>query len=160
VRCCPYPFLFHGTPDKLFLTGVSGSVPRFASLKTRAVEYVGFLLIQRTGKQRKAYGFDSDPLIEVAAQHLRVLDKRTLFRQRVKTITHTVELLNFAQKRNRRHVHATLSESLRRENFRGADLCSGNLEEGSGFDPRVESSHRCRNSGIKRHGHASILQSH
>jgi hypothetical protein len=42
------------TPDKLFLTGVSGSVPRFASLKTCAVEYVGFLLIQRTGKQRKA----------------------------------------------------------------------------------------------------------
>jgi hypothetical protein len=38
------------TPDKLFLTGVSGSVPRFASLKTCAVEYVGFLLIQRTGK--------------------------------------------------------------------------------------------------------------
>jgi hypothetical protein len=30
------------TPDKLFLTGVSGSVPRFASLKTCAVEYVGF----------------------------------------------------------------------------------------------------------------------
>jgi len=33
------------------------------------------------------------------------LDKRMLIRQRVKTITHTVELLNFAQKRNRRHVH-------------------------------------------------------
>lgn len=65
------------TPDKLFLTGVSGSVPRFASLKTCAVEYVGFLLIQRTGKQRKARGLDSDPLIEIAAQHLRVLDKRT-----------------------------------------------------------------------------------
>jgi hypothetical protein len=38
------------------------------------------------------------------------LDKRMLFRQRVKTITHTVELLNFAQKRNRRHVHAVFCE--------------------------------------------------
>jgi hypothetical protein len=122
------------------------------------VEYVGFLLIQRTGKQRKARGLDSDPLIEVAAQYQRVLDKRTLLRQRVKTITHTVELLNFARAIEDMGTH--LSESLRRENFRVADLCSGNLEEGSGVDPRVEPSHRCRNSGIKRHGHASILQSH
>jgi hypothetical protein len=90
----------YGTITKQFESHVRISV-RFC-----AVEYVGFLLIQRTGKQRKAQGFDSDSLIEVAAQHMRVWTKRILFRQRVKTITHTVELLNFAQKRNRRHVHA------------------------------------------------------
>ena len=42
-----------------------------------------------------------------------------LFRQRVQTITHVVELLNFAQNRSRRHGARSFPESLRKENFSG-----------------------------------------
>jgi hypothetical protein len=45
-----------------------------------------------------------------------------LFRQRVKTVTHLVELLNFVQDRIRMHGVRGFLENLRRENFRWADL--------------------------------------
>jgi len=40
-----------------------------------------------------------------------------LFRQRVKTVTYVIELLNFVQDRTRMHGNAAFL-SLRRENFR------------------------------------------
>jgi len=43
-------------------------------------------------------------------------------RQRVKTVTHVVELANFVQDRTRMHGVHSFPESLRRENFRWADL--------------------------------------
>jgi hypothetical protein len=46
-------------------------------------------------------------------------------RQRVKTVTHIVELLNFVQDRIRMHGVRGFLESLRRENFRWADLVQG-----------------------------------
>jgi hypothetical protein len=45
--------------------------------------------------------------------------------QRVKTVTDVVELLSFVQDRIRMHGYATFFESLRRENFRWADLVQG-----------------------------------
>jgi hypothetical protein len=48
-----------------------------------------------------------------------------LFRQRVKTVTHVVELLNFVQDCTRMHGVRCFPESLRRENFRWADLVQG-----------------------------------
>jgi hypothetical protein len=48
-----------------------------------------------------------------------------LFRQRVKTVTHVIELLNFVQDRTRMHVVHGFLKSLRKENFRWADLVQG-----------------------------------
>jgi hypothetical protein len=48
-----------------------------------------------------------------------------LVRQRVKTVTHVVELLNFVQNRTRMHGVRGFPENLRRENFRWADLVQG-----------------------------------
>ena len=45
-----------------------------------------------------------------------------LFRQRVKTVTHVVELLNFVQDRTRMHGVRRFPENLRGEHFRWADL--------------------------------------
>ena len=45
-----------------------------------------------------------------------------LFRQRVKTVTHVVELLNFAQDRIWMQWYTAFSECLMRENFRWAAL--------------------------------------
>jgi len=45
--------------------------------------------------------------------------------QRVKTVTHIVELLNFVQNRIRMHAIRGFQESLRRGNFRWADLVQG-----------------------------------
>jgi len=46
-------------------------------------------------------------------------------RQRVKTVTHVVELPNFVQDRIRMHGVHGFPENLRRENFRWADLVQG-----------------------------------
>ncbi len=46
-------------------------------------------------------------------------------RQQVKTVTHAVELLDFLQDRNRMHGIRGFLESLRRDNFRWADLAQG-----------------------------------
>jgi len=48
-----------------------------------------------------------------------------LLRQRVKTGAHVIELLNFVQDRIRRHGVRGFLESLRRDNFRWADLVQG-----------------------------------
>ena len=48
-----------------------------------------------------------------------------MFRQRVKTVTHVIELLNFVQDRARMHGVRCFPESLRRGNFRWADLVQG-----------------------------------
>ena len=45
-----------------------------------------------------------------------------LLRQKVKTVTHIVELLNFVQDRTVMHGVRGFPESVRRENFRWADL--------------------------------------
>jgi hypothetical protein len=45
-----------------------------------------------------------------------------LFRQRAKTFTHAVELLNFVQDRIRMHRVHGFPENLRRDSFRRADL--------------------------------------
>ena len=45
-----------------------------------------------------------------------------LFRQRVKTVTHAVELLNFVQDRIRMHRVHGFPENLRKDSFRWADL--------------------------------------
>jgi hypothetical protein len=45
--------------------------------------------------------------------------------QQVKTVTHVVELLNFVQDRIRKAWGRGFLESLRRENFRWADLVQG-----------------------------------
>jgi hypothetical protein len=45
--------------------------------------------------------------------------------QRVETVTHVVELLNFVQDRIRMHGVPGFLESLRRGNFRWADLAQG-----------------------------------
>lgn len=49
-------------------------------------------------------------------------------RQRVKAVTHVVELSNFVQNRLRMHGVHGFPASLRRENFRWADLVSENLK--------------------------------
>ena len=46
-------------------------------------------------------------------------------RQGVKTVTHVVELPNFLQDRIRMHCVHGFPKSLRRENFRWADLVQG-----------------------------------
>ena len=48
-----------------------------------------------------------------------------LFRQRVKPVTHVVQLLSFVQDRTRMHGVRSFLESLRRESFRWADLVQG-----------------------------------
>ena len=48
-----------------------------------------------------------------------------LFRQRIKTVTHVIELLDFMQDRSRLHGVHSFPESLRREEFRWADLVQG-----------------------------------
>ena len=45
--------------------------------------------------------------------------------QRVKTVAHVVKLLNFVQDRIQMHGVRGFLESLRRENFRWADLVQG-----------------------------------
>jgi hypothetical protein len=46
-------------------------------------------------------------------------------RQQVKTVTHVVEVLSFAQDRIRRHEAHGFLKSLRRGTFRWADLAQG-----------------------------------
>jgi hypothetical protein len=48
-----------------------------------------------------------------------------LLRQRVRTVTHVVELLNFVQDRIRIHGSRSFPQNLRRENVRWADLVQG-----------------------------------
>jgi hypothetical protein len=48
-----------------------------------------------------------------------------LLRQRIKTVTYVVELLNFVQDRTRMHGARGFPENLRRENFRWANLVQG-----------------------------------
>jgi hypothetical protein len=48
-----------------------------------------------------------------------------LFRQRVKTVAHVVELSRFVQDCIRRHGARGFLANLRRENFRWADLVQG-----------------------------------
>ena len=53
-----------------------------------------------------------------------------LLRQRVQTVAHAVELLNFSQNRNRKHRAPDFRENLiRRKDFRGADLAQRTLRE-------------------------------
>jgi hypothetical protein len=52
-------------------------------------------------------------------------------RQRVKTVTHVVELPNFVQDRIRMHGVHGFPENLRRENFRWADLVHLDPDKGS-----------------------------
>jgi hypothetical protein len=77
-------------------------------------------------------------------------------RQRVKTVTHVVELPNFVQDRIRMHGVHGFPESLRRKNFRWADLVQATLKRVRWFVSRGELPHECR-KWIKQHGHAFIL---
>jgi hypothetical protein len=54
----------------------------------------------------------------------RVGDEGMFLGQKIQAVTHAVELLNFVQDWMRRHG-PRLSSSLRRENFRWADLAQG-----------------------------------